>query len=42
MNKKMEIKIGDFGISKKLNSYAIQMTNNKAGCVYYLAPEIFV
>ena len=36
----MEIKIGDFGISKELRSYTTQMTNNKAGCIYYLAPEI--
>ena len=40
INKKMEIKIGDFGISKQLNIYTTQITNNKAGCIYYMAPEI--
>ena len=39
MNKNMEIKIGDFGISKQLNrEYTI--TKNKRGTEYYIAPEI--
>ena len=36
----MIIKIGDFGISKQFNSYTIQITNNRTGCLYYIAPEI--
>ena len=41
MNKNNEIKIGDFGISKELNSYkAITKTNNNLGTLYYIAPEI--
>ena len=41
MNENMEIKIGDFGISKQLNSYKTHtLTVNKAGFNYYIAPEI--
>ena len=41
MNENMEIKIGDFGISKQLNSYKTHtLTVNKAGSNYYIAPEI--
>jgi len=41
MNKNNEIKIGDFGISKELNSYKkYTFTNNKLGTLYYTAPEI--
>ena len=41
MNKNLEIKIGDFGISKQLNrEYAI--TKNKLGTEYYAAPEILL
>ena len=40
-NENMEIKIGDFGISKQLNSYKTHtLTVNKAGSNYYIAPEI--
>ena len=40
MNYNMKIKIGDFGLSKQLNSYTTQITNKKAGSIYYMAPEI--
>ena len=40
INNKMEIKIGDFGISKQLNLYTTQITNKKEGSLYYTAPEI--
>ena len=43
INEKMEIKIGDFGISKQFNpikEYAI--TKNKAGSILYMAPEILI
>ena len=41
MNSKKEIKIGDFGISKQLDSYKkYTMTVNKAGTQYYISPEI--
>ena len=41
MNENMNIKIGDFGISKQLNSYQTHaLTKNKAGSDYYIAPEI--
>ena len=37
----MEIKIGDFGISKQLNLYKTHLTTkNCAGTYYYIAPEI--
>ena len=41
INEKMEIKIGDFGISKQFDpnkEYAI--TKNKAGAIFYMSPEI--
>ena len=41
MNNKMEIKIGDFGISKQLNLNTTQITNKKFGSIEYMAPEIF-
>ena len=41
MNKNMNIKIGDFGISKQLNSYKTHtLTKKKLGSEYYSAPEI--
>ena len=41
MNKNNEIKIGDFGISKELNSYKkYTKTNKKQGTLYYASPEI--
>ena len=41
MNSKKEIKIGDFGISKQLDSYKkYTMTVNKAGTQDYTSPEI--
>jgi len=40
INKNMKIKIGDFGISKQLDSYKTQITKNKAGTNYYASPEI--
>ena len=40
MNDNMEIKIGDFGISKQLNLYTTQITDKKEGSLYYTAPEI--
>ena len=41
MNKNNEIKIGDFGISKELNSYKkYTKTNKKQGTLYYTSPEI--
>ena len=36
----MEIKIGDFGISKQLNLNKPKNTKNKAGSIEYMAPEI--
>ena len=39
MNKKNEIKIDDFGISKQLNSTMYASTTN-IGTIYYIAPEI--
>ena len=36
----MKIKIGDFGISKQLDSYKTQITKNKALTNYYASPEI--
>ena len=39
MNEKNEIKIGDFGISKLLNSTMYASTTN-IGTIYYMAPEI--
>ena len=41
MNKNMNIKIGDFGISKQLNSYKeYTKTTKKIGSEDYAAPEI--
>ena len=41
LNKDMNIKIGDFGISKELNfNAAFAITKNKAGDYSYIAPEI--
>ena len=41
INDNMNIKIGDFGISKRLNSYQIyNFTKKKSGSDYYIAPEI--
>ena len=41
MNKNMEIKIGDFGISKELDTYKTYLlTTKKLGSEYYIAPEI--
>ena len=41
MNDNMNIKIGDFGISKQLDSYKkYTMTVNKAGTQDYISPEI--
>ena len=43
MNENMEIKIGDFGISKIFNSNKeYTLTQEKKGTVYYMAPEIVV
>ena len=43
MNEIMEIKIGDFGISKQFNPMKEYMqTLNKAGSIFYMAPEILV
>ena len=43
MNKNMDIKIGDFGISKQLNIYKTHsLTINKAGSNYYISPEILI
>ena len=39
MNKNMEIKIGDFGISKQLNG-EYTLTQKKKGTLNYTAPEI--
>ena len=39
MNEKNEIKIGDFGVSKQLDSTIHGRTNN-VGTLYYMAPEI--
>ena len=41
INKNMEIKIGDFGISKQLNKENI-ITNIKFGTLDYIAPEIIL
>ena len=39
----MNIKIGDFGISKQLNFNAtFAITKNRAGCDHYTAPEILI
>ena len=40
INDNMNIKIGDFGISKQLDSIMPQITNNRAGSIDYIAPEI--
>jgi serine/threonine protein kinase len=41
MNKNMEIKIGDFGISRELDTYKTYLlTTKKLGSEYYVAPEI--
>ena len=41
MNENMEIKIGDFGISKQFNSNKGYIkTLNKEGSIHYMAPEI--
>ena len=40
INDNMTIKIGDFGISKQLDIYKIQLTKNKEGTYDYIAPEI--
>ena len=40
MSEDMKIKIGDFGISKKLSSFKTQITTNKSGSLYYTAPEV--
>ena len=43
MNKNMDIKIGDFGISKQLNILNTHtLTKNKSGTDYYIAPEILI
>ena len=42
INGNFDIKIGDFGLSKKLNFFSKQaLTINKAGSDYYIAPETF-
>ena len=41
MNKNMEIKIGDFGISKQINK-EYTLNKNKLGTEYYVAPEILL
>ena len=40
INENMNIKIGDFGISKQLDIYKTQFTKNKEGSYDYMAPEI--
>ena len=40
INENMNIKIGDFGISKQFDSFKTQITNNRAGSDYYISPEI--
>ena len=41
INNNMEIKIGDFGISKQFNPNKVFMeTPTKTGSIYYMAPEI--
>ena len=41
IDEEMNIKIGDFGISKKLNSYkTYALTIKKTGTDYYISPEI--
>ena len=43
MNKKMDIKIGDFGISKQFNPVKEYTTTlNKNGSVFYISPEILM
>ena len=43
MNENMDIKIGDFGISKQLNILNTHtLTKNKSGTDYYIAPEILI
>ena len=43
MDDKMNIKIGDFGISKQLSyNKAYTSTQNKGGSLFYIAPEILV
>ena len=41
MKKKIEIKIGDIGISKQLNK-EYTLTKDKLGTGYYIAPEILL
>ena len=40
INENMNIKIGDFGISKQFDIYKTQFTKNKEGTYEYIAPEI--
>ena len=41
INGKMDIKIGDFGISKQLDLYkSVELSKSKLGTDYYIAPEI--
>ena len=40
INKNMNIKIGDFGISKQFDSYKTHITKYRLGTEYYIAPEI--
>ena len=43
INENMNIKIGDFGISKEFNSYkTLAMSTKKFGTKYYAAPEILL
>ena len=43
MNENMNVKIGDFGISKEFNSYkTLAMSTKKFGTKYYAAPEILL
>jgi len=43
INEKIDIKIGDFGISKQLNSNKeYTKTIKQAGSIYYMAPEILM
>ena len=43
INENMDIKIGDFGISKQLNFNAtFAITKNRAGADHYIAPEILI
>ena len=41
MKKKIEIKIGDIGISKQLNK-EYTLTKDKLGTEYYITPEILL